>query len=248
DYVAKPFTPAQIRAVVERLRERRGLRARVESLEDRLAGVDPDALLETRSASMQAALSLLRRAAASDAAVLLRGENGTAKSVLAHSPHRPSYRSEKPFVTVSAPTLSDELLISELFGHARGTFTGALRDTRGKVQAADGGTLFLSLAQSCGSSNIIVRIMNLRNCRFPALWKPDASCDSNSADWRSRGSDLDTDQGRRARVGSGAPAPGGGGPELHRCLSPDGILLAAASLYFGCRRRPERPGDRARCA
>ena len=143
DYLPKPFTPAQIRALVERLRERRRLRARVETLEDRLAGVDPDALLETRSAAMQAALSLLRRAAASDAAVLLRGENGTGKSVLARALHRLSPRSEKPLVTVSAPTLSDQLLVSELFGHARGSFTGAVRDASGKVEAAEGGTLFL---------------------------------------------------------------------------------------------------------
>ena len=143
DYVPKPFTPAQIRTVVERLRERRRLRARVETLEDRLAGVDPDALLETRSPAMQATLSLLRRAAASDAAVLLRGENGTGKSVLARALHRLSPRAEKPFVTVSAPTLSDQLLVSELFGHVRGAFTGAVRDAPGRVEAAEGGTLFL---------------------------------------------------------------------------------------------------------
>jgi two-component system, NtrC family, response regulator AlgB len=143
DYVPKPFTPAQIRAVVERLRERRRLRARVSTLEDRLAGVDPDALLETRSPAMQATLSLLRRAAASDATVLLRGENGTGKSVLARALHRLSARAEKPFVTVSAPTLSDQLLLSELFGHVRGAFTGAVRDAPGRVESAEGGTLFL---------------------------------------------------------------------------------------------------------
>src|SRR5215468_5551685 len=126
DYVPKPFTPAQIRAVVERLRERRRLRARVETLEDRLAGVDPDALLETRSAAMQAALSLLRRAAASDAVVLLRGENGTGKSVLARALHRLSPRAEKPFVTVS--------------------------DAPGKVEAAEGGTLFLDEIGELGPS------------------------------------------------------------------------------------------------
>jgi NtrC-family two-component system response regulator AlgB len=152
DYLPKPFTPAQIRAVMERLRERRRLRARVEMLEDRLAGVDPESLLETRSAAMQATLSLLRRAAASDAAVLLRGENGTGKSVLARALHRLSPRAEKPFVTVSAPTLSDQLLVSELFGHARGAFTGAVRDAPGKVEAAGGGTLFLDEIGELGPS------------------------------------------------------------------------------------------------
>jgi NtrC-family two-component system response regulator AlgB len=152
DYLPKPFTPAQIRTIVERLHERRRLRARVETLEDRLAGVDPDSLLETRAAAMQAALSLLRRAAASDAAVLLRGENGTGKSVLARALHRLSPRSEKPFVTVSAPTLSDQLLVSELFGHSRGAFTGAVRDTQGRVEAAEGGTLFLDEIGELGPS------------------------------------------------------------------------------------------------
>jgi len=152
DYLPKPFTPAQIRAVVERLRERRRLRARVETLEDRLAGADPDALLETHSTAMQAALSLLRRAAVSDATVLLRGENGTGKSVLARTLHRLSPRAERPFVTVSAPTLSDQLLVSELFGHARGAFTGAVRDAAGKVEAAEGGTLFLDEIGELGPS------------------------------------------------------------------------------------------------
>jgi two-component system, NtrC family, response regulator AlgB len=152
DYLPKPFTPAQIRAVAERLRERRRLRARVETLENRLSGVDPDALLETRSAAMQSALSLLRRAAASDAVVLLRGENGTGKSVLARALHRLSPRAERPFVTVSAPTLSDQLLVSELFGHARGAFTGAVRDAPGKVEAAEGGTLFLDEIGELGPS------------------------------------------------------------------------------------------------
>lgn len=81
--------------------------------------------------------------AASDAVVLIRGESGTGKGVLARRIHAWSHRSSGPLVTVSCPSLSSDLLESEMFGHVRGAFTGAVRDTSGKVAAAAGGTLFL---------------------------------------------------------------------------------------------------------
>jgi NtrC-family two-component system response regulator AlgB len=83
------------------------------------------------------------KAAQSEATVLLLGETGTGKSVLAREIHRRSRRPEGAFVTVSCPSLSRELLESELFGHVKGAFTGAHQDTMGKVAAANGGTLFL---------------------------------------------------------------------------------------------------------
>jgi NtrC-family two-component system response regulator AlgB len=92
---------------------------------------------------MRQALELALKAAASEATLLLRGESGTGKGVLAHTLHAHSRRAAAPFVTVHCPSLSAELLESELFGHARGAFTGAVRDTVGKVAAAEGGTLFL---------------------------------------------------------------------------------------------------------
>ena len=143
DYLPKPFSPAQIRKVVEEARERLTLSRRVEDLEARLRGDVPETLLDTASARMRAALDLLARAAVSDAAVLLRGESGTGKGVFARALHAQSARSAKPLVMVNCPTLSDELLASELFGHARGAFTGAVRDQAGKVEVAQGGTLFL---------------------------------------------------------------------------------------------------------
>src|SRR5262249_484443 len=103
----------------------------------------PEIDLSSTSAELRAVLDALASAARSDATVLLRGESGTGKGVLAHVLHDQSARRERPFVTVNCPTLSEELLASELFGHVRGAFTGAVRDQAGRVEAADGGTLFL---------------------------------------------------------------------------------------------------------
>jgi NtrC-family two-component system response regulator AlgB len=143
DYLPKPFTPAQVRHVVEQSQKRRGLTQRVEDLKERLANAVPEAHFTEASAPMRGALEMLSKAAAHDVPVLLRGESGTGKSVLARSMHGLSIRKERPFAVVNCPTLSEELLASELFGHARGAFTGAVRDQPGRVEAAEGGTLFL---------------------------------------------------------------------------------------------------------
>jgi len=143
DYLPKPFTPTQVRQRVERLAERRALLDRVASLEARLTESTEDEALASASPRMRAVLDVVARVAASDVAVLLRGETGTGKTLLARAIHRRSARASGPFVVVSCPTLTDELLASELFGHARGSFTGAVRDQPGRVEAAEGGTLFL---------------------------------------------------------------------------------------------------------
>ncbi|HET9596483.1 MAG TPA: sigma-54 dependent transcriptional regulator [Anaeromyxobacteraceae bacterium] len=143
DYLPKPFTPAQIEHLVDRARERRRLARRVSELEARLAAAAPEAVLDTSAPRMQAVLHTVERTAPHEVAVLLRGENGTGKGVLAHLLHAQSPRRDAPFVVVNCPTLSEELLASELFGHARGAFTGAVRDQEGRVEAAEGGTVFL---------------------------------------------------------------------------------------------------------
>jgi two-component system, NtrC family, response regulator AlgB len=143
DYLPKPFTPAQIRHLVGQVAERRSLLRRVKDLEGQLHESVLDADLETSSPRMRLAYDTVLRAAASDVSVLLRGESGTGKGVLARLLHERGARAAGPFVVISCPTLSQELLASELFGHARGAFTGAIRDNPGRVEAADRGTLFL---------------------------------------------------------------------------------------------------------
>ncbi|MGA3171080.1 MAG: sigma-54 dependent transcriptional regulator [Chthoniobacteraceae bacterium] len=143
DYLPKPCTPEQIRQVLARAEKTRRLENRVAELESRLSSEAPEIDIETHSPAMQKVLDVASRAATSDATILLLGPSGTGKSVMARTIHRQSPRRGHAFVTVSCPSLSRELLESELFGHVKGAFTGALADTWGKVAAADGGTLFL---------------------------------------------------------------------------------------------------------
>ena len=143
DYLPKPFTPAQIRHVVDQCMHQRELKRQVVELEGRLQEAAPEVELDSDSPKIRSVLEIAAKASASDVPVLLRGESGTGKSVLARAIHSMSPRSRHPFVVVNCPTLSEELLASELFGHAKGAFTGATRDQPGRVEAAEGGTLFL---------------------------------------------------------------------------------------------------------
>src|SRR5256712_2835345 len=143
DYLPKPFTPAQIRKVIEAARARRELERRLLDLEARLADAAPEVSLETSSASMRSVMEVVARAASHDVPVLLRGESGTGKSVLARALHQMSPRRDRPFGVVNCPALTEELLASEMFGHAKGAFTGAARDPAGRVAAAECGALCL---------------------------------------------------------------------------------------------------------
>ena len=143
DYVQKPVDPQRIRVLVERSNEERRLAASMSAFERSGGGRSESLILSSRTPAMQNALGVVQRAAMSEVPVLLRGESGTGKGALAEALHRQSERAKEPFVTVNCPTLTDELLSSELFGHVKGSFTGAVRDQAGKVEVADGGTLFL---------------------------------------------------------------------------------------------------------
>src|SRR5271163_2380769 len=137
DYLPKPCTPDQVRQLLVRIERTKRLENRVVELESQLSLESPEVDLTTDSPAMQTVIEMAFRAANSDATVLILGESGTGKSVLARGMHARSPRKGRAFVTVSCPSLSRELLESELFGHVKGAFPGALTDTQGKVSAAE---------------------------------------------------------------------------------------------------------------
>jgi two-component system, NtrC family, response regulator AlgB len=143
DYLTKPFTPAQVKLVVERVAHVRALELQVAGLEEIVGQSKGEPILKTDNPAMQRTINLARQVAASETNVLIRGESGTGKGVLARAIHAWSNRAAKPMSTISCPTLSPQLLESELFGHAKGAFTGAIRDNLGRVAASDGGTILL---------------------------------------------------------------------------------------------------------
>jgi NtrC-family two-component system response regulator AlgB len=139
DYLPKPFTPEEVRLWAKRAIQARGQEQR----SNELAVSDPEADLESRSSELQKAFALARQAASSEATILLRGETGTGKGVLARAIHAWSTRRAAPFAVVSCPSIPSELLESELFGHVQGAFTGAHREQPGRVALAQSGTLFM---------------------------------------------------------------------------------------------------------
>ncbi len=146
DFLEKPFTREQFNTVLARLRRLSEMGRKIENLEETVKesrAMAPEPIVDFETPAMKTVMDVLQRAAKSPASVLILGESGTGKSVAARALHAASHLADNPFVTVSCPSLTRELLESTLFGHVRGSFTGALKDTWGKVKAADGGTLFL---------------------------------------------------------------------------------------------------------
>jgi len=143
DYLSKPVNPAQLSESVRKALDFQALIAEDQQIKIRLRRrSDPD-IFAGPSAVMSEVDRLIRQVAPTDVTVLVEGESGTGKEIVARAVHERSRRSESPFIAVNCGALPDNLLESELFGHVRGAFTGAISDRKGRFQLAHKGTLFL---------------------------------------------------------------------------------------------------------
>lgn len=143
DYIEKPFTPSQIRLLTDKIGKIRELENQIAILNQNASNIDPPALLNSKNGEFQRVIETAKKAASSEAIILIQGESGTGKSLLAKAIHGWSSRASKPMAVISCPSIPSELLESELFGHIKGSFTGAVKDSMGRVASCEGGTLFL---------------------------------------------------------------------------------------------------------
>lgn len=143
DYLQKPFEFTELQHFADRVYEHHKLEAEVLRLRDELRRTAGSGEIITRSERMRQVIDLADQVAPSAITVLVEGESGTGKELLARLIHSRSPRADRPFVTVNCAALPEMLLESELFGHCRGAFTGAVKERQGRFEAADGGTAFL---------------------------------------------------------------------------------------------------------
>ncbi len=150
DFVPKPFTPDELRAIIQRAKERRKLTMENIYLREQLnkyLGMDE---IISESEPMIKIKELIRRVGPTDSTILISGESGTGKELVARAIHRYSDRKDKPFVTVDCGSLVENLFESELFGHVKGSFTGAITTRHGKFELANSGTIFFDEIANIG--------------------------------------------------------------------------------------------------
>ena len=143
DYLTKPTKIEELDAVIRKAAEKGQLMRDNSALRAHAPGAAPFAGILTRSARMQEVLHIIERVAPTDSSVLVLGESGTGKELVARAIHERSARAQRPFVPIHCGALPREVLESELFGHEKGAFTGAVGSKPGLIELADGGTLFL---------------------------------------------------------------------------------------------------------
>jgi len=159
DYISKPFQQDELLLTVSKALERNQLRLRVRVLEQRMREKYGIENVVATSEAMQAILRTTAALAGTDATVLITGESGTGKELVANAIHQISPRREQPFIAVNCGALPEQLLESELFGHVRGAFTGAITNKRGLAEEANGGTLFLD---EIGDAPLSIQVKLLR--------------------------------------------------------------------------------------
>ncbi len=160
DFIPKPFTPDSLRVIVKRALDKRTLALENVLLRDELkASLGPDVILG-RSKMMKAVEKLVQKVGPTDTTVLITGESGTGKELIARAIHRYSSRTDKPFVAVDCGSLVENLFESELFGHVKGSFTGAIATKYGRFELANGGTLFFDEIGNV-STNIQTKLLRV---------------------------------------------------------------------------------------
>ena len=167
DFLTKPVDLDRLRLLLERLAERNEMRSEVARLRQKLATLGEAGTLVSRSMAMRKLADVMERVAPSAASVLITGESGSGKDFIAQILHDLSGRSRAPFVAVNCPAIPEALLESELFGHERGAFTGALAERAGLFEHAAGGTLFLDeiTEMTPGLQAKLLRVLETRRYR-----------------------------------------------------------------------------------
>ncbi|MBI4542349.1 MAG: sigma-54-dependent Fis family transcriptional regulator [Gemmatimonadetes bacterium] len=160
DYVSKPFRTDELLLTLERALEETALRREVAELRRRVREEGPGVTMVGRSAEMERVRDLIARVAQSRASVLITGETGTGKELVARAIHALSGRAERAFVAVNCSAIPETLLESELFGHMKGSFTGAIANKRGLMEESSGGTLFLDEIGAV-TANIQVKLLRV---------------------------------------------------------------------------------------
>ena len=180
DYLIKPFAMDELRLRIGRIAERRGLATRVSSLAKRLDAREGFGRVIAESPKMRKVVEQARRVAATDETVLLLGDSGTGKSLLARAIHHASRRAEGPLVEIHAAALPDSLVEGELFGRDKGAYTGAFDAKAGHAEMANGGTLFLDEIGELPGSTQVKLLRLLQDRTFTRL----GSTQSRKADVR----------------------------------------------------------------
>ena len=168
DYLTKPVDLDELDSILDRLKEKRYLQSENKMLKQQLEEKYRFDSIISQSSEMESVLSTVARVSNSKATVLVRGESGTGKELIAKAIHYSGARKEKPFITINIAALSGTLLESELFGHEKGSFTGAVSNKTGKFELADEGTIFID---EIGEIPLPLQVKLLRVLQFGEIEK-----------------------------------------------------------------------------